>query len=199
MTLSAAIRHAKLAKKAKQRGRQLKANAEALQRRIDQDPDRISLVVQTRENMFGEGDLENGYTLEQIAAPDAAIAAYTPEERAAVLAQARACFKFEGKRRVVRVSEADPRSARGVPGRPLPGRPLFFPRGCALNQAPVSRKVRRFEHDHDAAAAPHPLAKRADRRQRGHPHRCRSVRRRVRRQLGDRHSVGARHDRRAPA
>jgi hypothetical protein len=35
--------------------------------------------------------------------------------------------------------------------------------------------VRRLEHDHDAAATPHPLEKRADRRQRGHPHRCRSI------------------------
>ena len=34
-----------------------------------------------------------------------------------------------------------------------------IPRGCALNQAPVSRKLRRFEHDHDAAAAPDPLEK----------------------------------------
>jgi hypothetical protein len=136
MTLSAAIRHAKLAKKAKQRGRQLKANAEALQRRIDQDPDRISLVVQTRENMFGEGDLENGYTLEQIAAADAAIAAYTPEERAAVLAQARACFKFEGKRRVVRVSEADPRSARVRSRQATSRQATVFPPGVRLESCP---------------------------------------------------------------
>ena len=71
------------------------------------------------------------------------------------------------------------------------------PPGVRLELGPVLRKVRRFEHDHDAAAAPHPLAKRADRRQRGHPHRCRSIRRRVRRQLGDRHSVGARRSARA--
>jgi hypothetical protein len=90
--LSAARRQAKLAKKAnakKQRAKQ-RAAEEARLAQHRYHPDQVLLVLDKREELYGQGDIENGYSPEETAHVDAIIAAYTPEERAAALALAKA-------------------------------------------------------------------------------------------------------------
>ena len=54
-------------------------------------PDRIRVIVDKREQLYGRGEGEGGvYTDAQVAHVDAIVAAYTPEEFAAALAQANA-------------------------------------------------------------------------------------------------------------
>ena len=56
-------------------------------------PDRIRVVVDKREELYGKGEGEDGmdgYTDAQVAHVDAIVDAYTPEEFAAALAQANA-------------------------------------------------------------------------------------------------------------
>ena len=93
MALSAAQRQAKLARKAKRRKEQLKAKAKLAASPIDEV--HAALVVHAREQMFGEPP-DGFYTKEQCAAADAVAAAYTLEERAAILAEARSRRAGEG-------------------------------------------------------------------------------------------------------
>jgi hypothetical protein len=93
--LSAAQRQAKLAKKVKAR-KQRAAEAAIREReamtewRREYHPDRVRLIVDKREELYGQGDSEGGYTDAQVAHVDAIVDAYTPEEFAAALAQANA-------------------------------------------------------------------------------------------------------------
>jgi hypothetical protein len=89
MTLSAAMRHAKRAKKAEQRKQQLKAKAETTARQESANTELAFLRAHIRDQLFGKPTGDGFYTAEQIAAADAALAAYTPEQRAAALAESR--------------------------------------------------------------------------------------------------------------
>jgi hypothetical protein len=54
-------------------------------------PDRVRVVVDKREELYGKGEGEGGvYTDAQVAHVDAIVDAYSPEEFAAALAQANA-------------------------------------------------------------------------------------------------------------
>jgi hypothetical protein len=93
--LSAAQRQAKLAKKVKARKqRQLDLDRQAaIWQREDRrkySPDRSLLTLDKREELYGRGDDEGGYTDAQCEYVDALVDAYTPEEFAAALAQANA-------------------------------------------------------------------------------------------------------------
>jgi hypothetical protein len=88
MTLSAAMRHAKRAKKAAQRKQQL-AKAETTARQESANTELAFLRAHIRDQLFGKPTGDGFYTAEQIAAADAALAAYTPEQRAAALAESR--------------------------------------------------------------------------------------------------------------
>jgi hypothetical protein len=81
---------AKLARKTKARKARKRRAAEARRR---YHPDRIRVVVDKREELYGKGEGEDGmdgYTEAQVAHVDAIVDGYTPEEFAAALAQANA-------------------------------------------------------------------------------------------------------------
>ena len=54
------------------------------------DPDRVRVIIDKREELYGQGDSEGRYTEAQIAHVDAIVDAYTPEEFAVALARANA-------------------------------------------------------------------------------------------------------------
>ena len=81
---------AKLARKMKARKARKRRAAEA---RRKYHPDRIRVIVDKREELYGKGEGEggaDGYTDTQVAHVDAIVDAYTPEEFAAALARANA-------------------------------------------------------------------------------------------------------------
>ena len=93
--LSAAQRQAKLARKAKARKQwkqraKLRAVEEMRRARRRDDPDRALLIVDKREELYGEGDADGGYSEGQIAHVNAIVDAYTPDEFRAALALAKA-------------------------------------------------------------------------------------------------------------
>jgi len=92
--LSAAQRQAKLAMKAKARKQQLAVwtkRDEAEWRRSQNAAAVLIVVIDKREELYGQGDAGGWeYTDEQVAHVDAIVDAYTPEEFAAALAQANA-------------------------------------------------------------------------------------------------------------
>jgi hypothetical protein len=93
--LSAAQRQAKLARKAKARKQRTKLAAvqqleAAKEWRRQNDPDRVRVVLDKREELYGQGDLVEGYTDAQVRHVDALVNAYTPEEFAGALALANA-------------------------------------------------------------------------------------------------------------
>jgi|tagenome__1003787_1003787.scaffolds.fasta_scaffold20969967_6 hypothetical protein len=63
----------------------------AAQRQAKLAADRSRVIVNKREQLYGQGDIENGYyTEEQCAHVEAVVNALTPDEFAAALAQANA-------------------------------------------------------------------------------------------------------------
>src|SRR6476620_8038865 len=71
-----------------------KTKARAAEAHRKYHPDRIRVIVDKREELYGKGEGEDGeggvYTDAQVADVDAIVDAYTPEQFAAALAQANA-------------------------------------------------------------------------------------------------------------
>jgi hypothetical protein len=95
--LSAAQRQRKLAKRAKVRKEMshtaklgmLRA-ASAARAADRRGPDDTLLIIDKREELFGQGDSEGSYTAEQINEVDAIINGYTPEQREVAIQLAKA-------------------------------------------------------------------------------------------------------------
>jgi len=92
--LSAAQRQRKLAKRAKVRKEMSRITklgmiraARAADRR---GPDDWLLIIDKREELFGQGDLDEGYTDEQINEVNAIVNGYTPEQRKVAIELAKA-------------------------------------------------------------------------------------------------------------
>jgi hypothetical protein len=91
--LSAAQRQRKLAKRAKVRKEMASTaklgmiRARAAERRA---PDDWLLIMDKREELFGQGDLEGSYTGEQIREVNAIVDGYTPEQRKVAIELAKA-------------------------------------------------------------------------------------------------------------
>jgi hypothetical protein len=89
--LSAAQRQRKLAKRAKVRKEKLRTAKSELIRAADpRGPDDWLLIMDKREELFGQGGADGMYTTHQIDTVDIIIDEYTPEQRriAIVLAEA---------------------------------------------------------------------------------------------------------------
>jgi hypothetical protein len=80
--LSAAQRQRKLTKRAKIRKEKLSSAKLELIRAADRrGPDDWLLILDKREELFGQGDLDRGYSTEQINEVDAIVNGYTREQR----------------------------------------------------------------------------------------------------------------------
>jgi hypothetical protein len=89
--LSAAQRQRKLAKRAKVRKEKLSTAKSGQIRAADRrGPDDWLLIIDKREELFGQGDLDDGYTAEQINEVNAIVNGYTPEQRKVAIELAKA-------------------------------------------------------------------------------------------------------------
>jgi hypothetical protein len=89
--LSAAQRQRKLAKRAKVRKEKLRTSTSRLFRVTDRrGPDDWLLIMDKREEMFGQGDAQGMYTTDQVDTVDIIIHEYTPEQRRLAIELAKA-------------------------------------------------------------------------------------------------------------
>jgi hypothetical protein len=89
--LSAAQRQRKMAKRVKARKEKVRIEKSRPIRPSERDgPEDSLLIIDKREELFGQGDLDGFYTTEQINEVDAIVDGYTPEQREAAIELAKA-------------------------------------------------------------------------------------------------------------